>query len=98
VISQEERGKRLFELTEQGRAAAESQDQTPPWDHITQDVDPNEVNLRQAGGTLIAAVIQLSQAGTTGQKSRAADVLNEARRAIYGILGEIEPENSPEEE
>ena len=98
VISKDESGKKLFELTDEGRAAAEKQDQTPPWDHIAQEVDPNEVSLRQAGGTLIAAVIQLSQAGTTSQKARAIDVLNEARRAIYGILGEVEPTKSAEDD
>jgi DNA-binding PadR family transcriptional regulator len=97
VTSREDSGKRLFELTEEGRAAAAEQDSVPPWEHIAHDVDPNEVNLRKAGGTLIAAAIQVSQAGSPGQKARAVDVLNEARRAIYAILGESEPEESTED-
>jgi hypothetical protein len=97
VTSTEDNGKRLFELTEEGRAAAAGQDSVPPWEHIAHDADPNEVNLRKAGGTLIAAAIQVSQAGSPGQKARAVDVLNEARRAIYGILGEAEPEESAED-
>jgi DNA-binding PadR family transcriptional regulator len=98
VTSREDSGKRLFELTEEGRAAAEAQDRTPPWEHIAHDADPNDVNLRKAGGTLIAAAIQVSQAGSPGQKARAVEVLNEARRVIYGILGEVEPEESAEAE
>ena len=98
VTSREDSGKRLFELTEEGRAAAASQDSVPPWEHITHDVDPNEVNLRKAGATLIAAAIQVSQAGSPGQKARAVEVLNEARRAIYGILGEVEPEEPAEDD
>jgi len=94
VTSREDNGKRLFELTEEGRAAAEVQDAVPPWEHIAHDVDPNEVSLRKAGGTLFAAAIQVSQAGSPGQKARAVEVLNEARRALYGILGEVEPEDS----
>jgi DNA-binding PadR family transcriptional regulator len=94
VTSTEDNGKRLFELTGEGRAAAEGQDAVPPWEHIAHDVDPNEVNLRKAGGTLFAAAIQVSQAGSPGQKARAVEVLNEARRALYGILGEVEPEDS----
>jgi DNA-binding PadR family transcriptional regulator len=96
VTMQEDGGKRLFELTDTGRAAAESQDSVPPWEHIAHEVDPNEVNLRKAGATLIAAAIQVSQAGTPGQQARAVDVLNEARRAIYGILGEVEDDSAPE--
>jgi DNA-binding PadR family transcriptional regulator len=97
VTSKEEGGKRLFELTAEGRAAAERQDAVPPWEHIAHDVDPHEVSLRKAGGTLIAAAIQVSQAGSAGQKARAVEVLNEARRAIYGILGEAEPNESAED-
>jgi DNA-binding PadR family transcriptional regulator len=98
VTVKEEGGKRLFELTDTGRAAAESQDSVPPWEHIAHDVDPNEVSLRKAGATLMAAAIQVSQAGTPGQKARAVDVLNEARRAIYGILGEVEEDSAPEDD
>jgi DNA-binding PadR family transcriptional regulator len=94
VTSEEEGGKRLFELTDAGRAAAEQQDAVPPWEHIAHDADPTEISLRKAGGTLIAAAIQVSQAGSAAQKARAVEVLNEARRALYGILGEAETDDS----
>ena len=38
----------------------------------------------------VRAAIQVSQAGTPSQKKRAVEVLNEARRSLYGILGEID--------
>ncbi|WP_179957036.1 PadR family transcriptional regulator [Amycolatopsis anabasis] len=97
VISREENGKRLFELTDEGRTAAESAEGTPPWEQIADGVDPNEVSLRRAGGTLIAAAIQVSQAGTPAQKARAVEVLNEARRSIYGILGEVDSDEEDDE-
>lgn len=90
VVSKDEGGKKLFELTESGRAAAEQQDAVPPWEHIAHDVDPVEVNLRKAGATLAAAVMQVMHAGSEAQQARAVDVLNEARRTIYGILGEAD--------
>ncbi|HET6504690.1 MAG TPA: PadR family transcriptional regulator [Amycolatopsis sp.] len=90
VVSRDEGGKKLFELTDAGRAAAEAQDGAPPWEEIALGVDPSEVNLRKAGATLAAAAIQVSQAGTPNQKKRAVEVLNEARRSLYGILGEID--------
>ena len=93
VTSRDEGGKKLFELTEAGRTAAEPQEGTPPWEQIALDVDPTEVNLRKAGATLAAAAIQVSQAGTPNQKRRAVEVLNEARRSLYGILGEVEADS-----
>ncbi|MFE0021574.1 PadR family transcriptional regulator [Amycolatopsis sp. NPDC059021] len=95
VLSKDEHGKKLFELTDEGRAAAERQDSTPPWEHIAHDVDPNEVGLRKAGAGLAAAVVQVMRAGSESQQARAADVLNEARRSIYAILGEVE-DDAPE--
>jgi len=84
-------GKRLFELTEEGRAAAEKHAAAPPWEEISQDVDPNDVNLRNAIGQLMGATMQVAHAATDSQKQRAIEVLNEARREVYAILGEVEP-------
>ncbi|WP_181774941.1 PadR family transcriptional regulator [Amycolatopsis pittospori] len=97
VISKDESGKKLFELTESGRAAAEQQEAVPPWEQIAHDVDPVEVNLRKAGATLAAAVAQVMHAGSESQQARTVDVLNEARRTIYGILGEADDETPPDE-
>ena len=83
--------KRLFELTDEGRAAAERQDGTPPWDQIAQDVDPDDLNLRSATGLLMGAMYQVANAASSAQKTRAVDVINEARRELYAILGEVEP-------
>ncbi|MEU4246708.1 PadR family transcriptional regulator [Amycolatopsis sp. NPDC026612] len=98
VTSKDEHGKKLFELTDAGRAAAEEQDSTPPWEHIAQDVDPSEVGLAKAGKNLAAAVVQIMRAGTESQQARAAEVLNDARRSLYGILGEDEDESSASSE
>lgn len=39
------------------------------------------------------------RAGSESQQARAAEVLNDARRSLYGILGEDEDESSaPSEE
>ncbi|HEV2783510.1 MAG TPA: PadR family transcriptional regulator [Actinophytocola sp.] len=92
IVSSEGSGsKRLFELTDDGRAAVERQDQAPPWEQIAEDADPGDLNLRNAAGQLMGAVFQVAQAATPGQKSRAIDVVNQARRELYAILGEVEP-------
>ena len=79
--------KKLFELTDQGRAAAEKVE-TPPWDEIAKGADPGHVNLRTAVGQLFGAVAQSAHTASSEQQQRIVDILNNARREIYGILGE----------
>jgi DNA-binding PadR family transcriptional regulator len=92
VTSSEGSGsKRRYELTEEGRAAAEKHAASPPWADIAQDVDPQDVSLRNAIGQLMGATMQVAHAATESQKRRAIEVLNSARREVYSILGEVEP-------
>lgn len=81
--------KRLFELTDDGRAAAEKVE-TPPWEQIAEDVDPSHLNLRAALGQLFGAVAQSAHAASPDQQQRILDIVNNARREIYTILGETE--------
>jgi DNA-binding PadR family transcriptional regulator len=90
IVSTESGGsKKLFELTDDGRAAAEKIE-TAPWDEITQDADPGAVNLRSAVGQLMGAVAQSAHAASPDQQQRVVDIVNNARREIYQILGEAE--------
>ncbi|KZS60410.1 PadR family transcriptional regulator [Mycobacterium ostraviense] len=79
--------KKLFELTDEGRAVAEKID-TPPWEEIADGVAPGHLELRRAMGQLIGAVMQAAHAAGAEQQQRIVDILNNARREIYGILGE----------
>lgn len=81
--------KRLFELTEEGRGVAESIE-TPPWEQIADGADPGQINLRTAARQLFGAVTQAGQAATTEQQQRIVDIINGARKEIYGILGETD--------
>jgi DNA-binding PadR family transcriptional regulator len=82
-------GKRLYSITETGRAEAAKQDATtPPWEQATDDVDPNDVALREALSTLMAATMQLSAAGTPDLRAKAAKVLLETRRQLYLLLAD----------
>lgn len=82
--------RRLYALTEEGRAAA-AKIETPPWEEIARDADPRDVSLRDAIGQLMGATVQVGQAATDDQKRRAVEVLNKARRELYAILGEDTP-------
>ncbi|MGE2732127.1 PadR family transcriptional regulator [Mycolicibacterium vaccae] len=79
--------KKLFELTDEGRAAAEKIE-TAPWDEITEGADPAALGLRTAVGQLMGALAQSAQATTPEQRQRIVEVVNNARREVYQILAE----------
>ena len=85
--TESEGSKKLFALTDAGRAAAEKLD-TPPWEQISESIEPEEANLRTAVGQLFGAVEQSAQAASPEQQQRIVGIVNNARREIYQILGE----------
>jgi DNA-binding PadR family transcriptional regulator len=92
VATETEGSKKLFELTDQGRAAA-AKIETAPWDAIAEgwkEEAPGAVSLRAAVGQLMGAVAQSAHAASAEQQQRIVDIVNNARREIYGILGEAD--------
>jgi DNA-binding PadR family transcriptional regulator len=87
TASETDGSKKLFELTEEGRAAAEKIE-TPPWDEIAEGADPGHIKLRAAVGQLFGAVWQSAHTANSEQQERIVEILNNARREVYGILGE----------
>ncbi len=87
TATESEGSKKLFELTDAGKAAAEKVE-TPPWDEIADGVDPAHLNLRAAVGQLFGAVAQSAHAASAEQQQRIIEIVNNARREIYTILGQ----------
>jgi DNA-binding PadR family transcriptional regulator len=87
VTSEEEGGKRLFKLTDAGREEAAGQ-ATPPWDEVTEAAGENVLRGREAVGQLMGALHQVMAVGSETQKARALEVVNDARRRLYGILAD----------
>src|SRR5271166_3468771 len=87
TASESEGSKKLFELTDAGKAAAEKVE-TPPWDEIADGVDPAHLNLRAAVGQLFGAVAQSAHAASAEQQQRIIEIDNNARSEIYTILGQ----------
>jgi DNA-binding PadR family transcriptional regulator len=87
TASESDGSKKLFELTDEGRAAAEKVE-TAPWDEIADGEAPGHLNLRAAVGQLFGAVAQSAHTATADQQQRIVEILNNARREVYGILGE----------
>jgi len=87
VAAQSEGSKKLFELTDDGKAAAEKIE-TAPWTEITEGADPAQVDLRNAVAQLFGAIRQSAFTASADQQQRILDIVNNARREIYQILGE----------
>ena len=87
ITAEEVEGKRVFSLTEAGKAAAADRKEGLPWEQMGPG-DEDVANLRKAGMGLIQAAWQAGQTATPEQQGRIADILNEARKRIYAILAE----------
>ena len=83
-------GRRVFELTDTGRAYVEehAEELAAPWESLADDVDDAYVQLRDLTQQVGAAVMQVGQAGTPEQVTAAAALLAETRRSLYRILAE----------
>ncbi len=88
VVGEEQDGKRRFSLTDEGRQKVADRGGPPPWDQITQGVDPGERDLWEAFRHVVMACRQVSAAGSPDQRRRAVEILTEARKKLYGILAE----------
>jgi DNA-binding PadR family transcriptional regulator len=90
VRSTEREGKRVFEITDAGRTeAAERIEQAggAPWDAASL-AGGRHGELKRAVGQLMLAARQVGATGSPDQVERAAALLSEARKGLYGILAE----------
>jgi DNA-binding PadR family transcriptional regulator len=90
VAGRDQDGKRIFELTDAGRAevAARATTRPAPWDEVGAEVDSELVDLRDLARQVAVAVRQVAHAGTAAQVDAASKVLTDARRAMYRILAD----------
>lgn len=89
-------GKKLFTITDEGRAEVHDGD-AAPWEEFT--ADPGGAHwhdLRKAGFALMGATMQAGQAANEEQLRRVVETLNEARSKIYRILGDDDPDSTDE--
>ncbi len=88
VVAEETGGKKVFSLTETGRAAVAETAETPaPWEEVAQS-DTGAQGYREAAGRLMPAVMQVGKTGSEDQITRAITVLTETRKRLYAILSE----------
>jgi DNA-binding PadR family transcriptional regulator len=91
VRSTERDGKRVYELTEAGRADAAARVEEAgglPWEL---DGGPSARRGREYAGSIKAVVVAFRQVATAGdadQVDRAIAILNDTRKQLYAILAE----------
>jgi DNA-binding PadR family transcriptional regulator len=90
VKTEESEGRRVHELTDEGRTQAEARTGSLPWEDAAKEADDDLTNLRDLAFGTIAAVRQVAQAGSAAQIEVAQQILREARKALYRLLAEDE--------
>ena len=87
VACEEGDGRKVFNLTDEGReVAAEMQTETPVWEQFVGRDD--RVDLREEVGSFAAAARQVGMTGTAEQAAKAAEIIVEARKRLYQLLAE----------
>ena len=90
MSSTEREGKRVYEITDTGRAEAARRIEEaggPPWEQAASD-GPAPWALREAIGMLALAAKQVAMAGNKDQIEKATAILTDARKKLYQLLSE----------
>lgn len=85
VTSEAVEGKRIFTITDTGRALLAAR----PADAEAED-EADDVDLRSSAMKLGAAVMQAFRAADVPSQTKVRDILDRSRREIYAILAESE--------
>ena len=81
-------GKKVSRLTDIGRTAAEelASAKTAPWDQASADAGTGAHSLREAVFHLMSATKQMAMAGSSAQRQKTTELLDETRKKIYAML------------
>nr|WP_245871345.1 PadR family transcriptional regulator [Asanoa hainanensis] len=89
IASTTEGGRKSFALTEAGQAEATEAAAQAPWSAFEAAGAVNSwQDIREAAMGTMNALRQVLRTGSDDQRTRAAEVLDEARRKLYAILAE----------
>jgi DNA-binding PadR family transcriptional regulator len=93
VRGEESDGRRVFCLTDAGRAllAGRAKAPTVPWESVGPAGEEAAFDLRRLSFQVGAAAMQVAQVGSPGSLDQARDILTDARRRLYRLLADDEP-------
>ena len=87
VTAEEVDGRKVYSLTDSGKEAVpERTEGGQPWEQG--DEDSPRFEARKELFKLMGAAKQLARAGNEEQLTKAAEILKDARRKLYGLLAE----------
>jgi len=100
IRSEEIDGRKLFRLTDAGEAQlkARDQDAPAPWEQMSGDVSNQVHELGKLVREVAFAFAQVMRTGSEAQLTEARKVLTAARRDLYRILGDGDPEDTTVED
>src|SRR5438477_12299860 len=92
IRADESDGRKLFALTDAGRALLEERDPSKPapWEQMSGEASNEAYALGRLLREVYFAFVQVSRAGSEEQIAKAKEVLAEARRRLYLILADGE--------
>jgi DNA-binding PadR family transcriptional regulator len=95
VRSSEADGRRVYQLTDSGKAEVDRRgDEPPPWKMPTRG--EHFMELREEGFGVFAATMQVVRTGSPQQIGRAKAILTDARKRLYRLLaGDDETSGEP---
>jgi|SRR5664279_3760200 DNA-binding PadR family transcriptional regulator len=92
IRSEQVDGRKLFALTDEGRALVARRDaeKPAPWDQMSGDVSDRAHELGKLMREVGFAFVQVMRTGSDGQMAKAREVLAATRRDLYRILADGE--------
>ena len=96
IRTEEADGRKLFALTDAGLAFVRERgpDKPAPWEQMSGDLSDTRVELGKLMRELAYAFVQVMRTGSEAQVARAREVLVTARRELYQILADGDPEGT----
>lgn len=96
VQAGESEGRKVYELTEAGRAHVDERREElgAPWESFSSDVSDESFELMGLMKDVGFAAVQVLRAGDEKQAEQAGKVLAEAKRALYRILADEEQQEA----
>jgi DNA-binding PadR family transcriptional regulator len=90
VRSTETDGRRVHELTDEGRARAAERTGPAPWEDAAEEQGDDVAALWQAFMGIADASKQISRTGTQAQITSALEIVKDARKRLYRLLADDE--------
>ena len=88
VVDEDIGGRRVFSLSEAGRAELNRDSMNSSLEQIVKSIDSSVLELRDGALQVGAAVTQIARSGKRRQKAQALEVLADTRRRLYSILAD----------